>query len=80
MKKTIVKTAAACGLCLTLLASSISVSAAYEVGVQNRMGGMRNGQQQTQMFGGQRGNQMGGQMGGMPGGMGGQFGGMQQGG
>ena len=71
MKKTIVKTAAACGLCLTLLASSISVSAAYEVGVQNRMGGMQNfGQQQTQMLGGRQGNQMGG--------MGGQMGGMMQ--
>ncbi|MBR1567070.1 MAG: hypothetical protein IJ649_09925 [Oscillospiraceae bacterium] len=66
MKKTIVKTAATCGLCLTLLASSISVSAAYEVGVQNRMGGMQNfGQQQTQMLGGRQGNQMGSQMGGM---------------
>ncbi|MBQ9721451.1 MAG: carbohydrate-binding domain-containing protein, partial [Oscillospiraceae bacterium] len=82
MKKTIVKTAAACGLCLTLLASSISVSAAYEVSARNRMGGMQNSQQQTQMFGGQMGGRMDGmnQMGGMPGGMGGQFGGMQQGG
>ena len=80
MKKTIVKTAAACGLCLTLLASSISVSAAYEVGAQNRMGGMQNDRQQTQMFGGQQGNQMGGQMGGMSGQFGGEMSGMQQGG
>ena len=65
MKKTLVKTAAACCLCLTLLAGSISVSAAYEAGARNRMGGIQNGQQQTQLFGGQ---------------MGGQFGGMQQGG
>ena len=81
MKKTIVKSAAACGLCLTLLASGISASAAYNVGIQNRMGGMQSGQQQ--MLGGRQGGQFGGmQQGGQPGGMqqGGPFGGMQQGG
>ena len=69
-KNTITKTVAACSLALTVLASGISTSAAYNVGVQNRMGGMQRfgGQQQTQMFGGQ-------QFGGMN-----QFGGMMQGG
>ena len=39
-KNTITKTVAACSLCLTVLASGISASATYNVGVQNRMGGM----------------------------------------
>ena len=75
-KNTITKTVAACSLALTILASGISASAAYNVGVQNRMGsqmfGQQLGQTQTQntqmngmsQFGGQMGgmNQMGGMM------------------
>jgi len=73
-KNTITKTVAACSLALTVLASAISASAAYNVGVQNRMGPQMFGQQlgqtqNTQMngmsrFGGQMGgmNQMGGMM------------------
>lgn len=60
MKKTFAKTAAACGLCLTLLASGVSAGAAYNVGVQNRLGG--NASQQTAMFGGQQNSQLGGMM------------------
>ena len=52
MKKTFVKTAATCGLCLTLLASGVSAGAAYNVGVQNRMGGNAPFGQQAAMFGG----------------------------
>ena len=72
-KNTITKTVAACSLCLTVLASGISASAAYNVGVQNRMGGMQRfgGQQQTQMLGGQQFGQSFGQNN--------QFGGMTQG-
>ena len=71
-KNTITKTVAACSLALTVLASGISASAAYNVGVQNRMGPQMFGQQLTQntqmngmsRFGGQMGgmNQMGGMM------------------
>ena len=72
-KNTITKTVAACSLALTVLASGISASAAYNVGVQNRMGPQMFGQQlgqtqNTQMNGMSRfGGQMGGmnQMGGM---------------
>ena len=80
MKKTILKTAAACGLCLTLLAGSISASAAYNGGRQNAqapggqqtmLGGMQRFGQMNGMFGG--GMRQGGQMNAM-------FGGMQQGG
>ena len=66
MKKTIVKTAAACGLCLTLLATTSFASAAFG-GNMNRMN--NNGMapnQQTAMFGGMRqGGQMNGRFGGM---------------
>ena len=62
MKKTFAKTAAACGLCLTLLASSVSAGAAYNVGVQNRLGGNASFGQQTAMFGGQQNSQPGGMM------------------
>ena len=71
-KNTITKTVAACSLALTVLASGISASAAYNVGVQNRMGPQMFSQQLTQntrmngmsQFGGQMGgmNQMGGMM------------------
>ena len=85
-KNNITKTVAACSLALTVLASGISVSAAYNVGVRNRMGGMTGfgGQQQTQMFGAQQFGQTFGQnsqtsganrFGGMN-----QMGGMMQGG
>lgn len=83
-KNTITKTVAACSLALTVLASGISASAAYNVGVQNRMGGMQRfgGQQQTQMFGQQQFGQQqtfgqNSQMNGM-GQFGGQMGGMNQ--
>ena len=78
-KNTITKTVAACSLALTVLASGISASAAYNVGVRNRMGGMQafGGQQQTQMFGQQQTFGQNSQMNGM-GRFGGQMGGMNQ--
>ena len=88
MKKQFVKAAASCGLCLTLLAGGVSASAAYNVGVQNRMGGSQMFGQQTQMFGDQQGGAFGQLQGQTPGGMfgqtqdqaqGGMFGGMQTG-
>jgi len=88
MKKQFVKAAASCGLCLTLLAGGVSASAAYNVGVQNRMGGSQMFGQQTQMFGGRQGGASGQLQGQTQGGMfgqtqgqtqGGMFGGMQTG-
>ncbi len=76
-KNTITKTVAACSLALTVLASGISASAAYNVGVQNRMGPQMFGQQleQTQTQNPQMNgmSRFGGQMGGMN-----QMGGMTQ--
>ena len=88
MKKQFVKAAASCGLCLTLLAGGVSASAAYNVGVQNRMGGSQMFGQQTQMFGGRQGGAFGQLQGQTQSGMfgqtqgqaqGGMFGGMQTG-
>ena len=60
MKKNFVKSAAACGLCLTLLASGMTVSAAYNVGVQDRMGGTGFGGQSAMLGGMRQGGMSGG--------------------
>ena len=80
MKKQFVKAAASCGLCLTLLAGGVSASAAYNVGVQNRMGGSQMFGQQTQMFGGRQGGAFGQLQGQTQSGMFGQTQGQTQGG
>ena len=68
-KNTITKTVAACSLAFTIFASGISASAAYNVGVQNRMGpqmfGQQLGQTQTQNTQMNGMSQFSGQMGGM---------------
>ena len=68
MKKKFVKTAAACGLCLTLLASGVSAGAAYSAGVQNRIGGNNFFGQQAPMLGDRQNGPFGGmEQGGMSG-------------
>ena len=69
MKKNFMKTAAACGLCLTLLATG--ASAAFTSSARNQMNARAAFGQMETMFGGQQNGQMNNQMNGQ---MGGSFG------
>ena len=66
MKKKIMKTAAACGLCLTVLAGSIGVSAAYNGRAALRQNAQAAPGQQMICGGMRRGGMMPGMFGGMP--------------